>query len=83
MTNACLRQVSDWVFPTRQRIDRQVNQLADLGLLEFNRSRPDERLELDPAATPENVPLGFVSGRGWVASTVVRDNPHRQLKLVQ
>ncbi len=36
-------------------LEKQVNQLADLGLLEFNRSRPDERLELDSAATPELV----------------------------
>lgn len=39
----------------RSELEEQVNQLADLGLLEFNRSRQDERLEIDPAATPELV----------------------------
>jgi len=36
-------------------LQAQVNQLADLGLLEFNRSQPDEGLELDPDGTPELV----------------------------
>lgn len=37
----------------RKGLEDQINQLADLGLLSFNRSTAVKRFEIDPTATPE------------------------------